>query len=102
MTGTESTPEQTVVDKRWDGREDERKTYDFIFNVALAMTRDPEHSSMGELLFFIINDWEKNPRLVPQYLIQATFKVAEGYAPFMDIDSALRELMKKEGDGAPG
>lgn len=75
---TEDTPLETVINCRWDAKEGDRETYDFIFDIAVLMTISSDRgiSAAGGLLLKIVNEWEKNPRFVTMPVISAAYDLA--------------------------
>lgn len=98
---TESTPLETIINHRWDGKSGDRETYDLIFDVAILMTKtqDIVDLAVGKLLLQIINDWEKNPRFVTVQTVSSAYDLAREW---QDKEQELDMISLEEiWDGAP-
>lgn len=93
-TGAESTPEKTVVDRRWDGREQDLEDYNLIFDEALDMIARDEREE-GSLLMMIINEFEKNRRSVAMPIISAALSVAMANRERRELLQGCEDLLKE-------
>lgn len=95
MGTEEKTPSETQVFFRWENHEDDRETYDLIFDQAVHMIQH-EHKAMGTLLMRLINDWEKNRRNVCVSVISAALDVATEYRDVVEMNAKLQEIFIDE------
>lgn len=81
----------------------ETSDYDTIFSNALMLKRAATHekgvdqwaNAVSDLLFTVINEWEKNPIRFPEKVIEsaaAVAKVIEDIVVGSDLDQLLEEV----------
>lgn len=82
---------------RWDNHQDDRESYDLIFDEAIYLIAKGERA-VGALLMSVINAWEKNRRHVPIPVVAAALTLAEETRALRELQADLDSLRQPEGN----
>lgn len=86
---------------RWDNHQDDRESYDLIFDEAIYLIAKGE-KAVGALLMAVVNEWEKNRRNIPLPVVSAALTLAEETRAMRELEADLEGMARQPEDNLEG